>query len=674
MNNMNLPAPAMSLKRLERKSMLPNAIGLNSQRNSMLPRQSLASGKVDSAHRQSTARSMPYARTPGRPAPARNVLGAAGAQTTNSLSTRKSMVMSQSASGTSTRKSMAMASTPGRSVRQARPSMAGSLMPLTPGKGLAGLGASSKDTRPLRDRGYQARISEEIYDFLVLHKFENDMRHPLTPKSLKAPTQKDFVFIFQWLYKRMDPGYKFTKSIENEVFFVLKTIGYPFLESINKSQISAVGGQNWPVYLGMLHWMVELNKTLDEYDKKTSPGPKAVDNSENPSEDDNELDQIFIRYISKAYKAFLANEDDYTEYQEEMQKEFAEYSSLLNDEMEQRKEDGRALEEKHADLVKKKGDLVALESKGTALKSDLEKFKHYIETMESRKDKWAKVLEKIHEGLETAKEELLEIDSTKEDLQAKVKAQGLTPADIDKMNNERENLGRLIEKTATSLQAMSEIISEREVQAQGQLDTLDSLVHKYNAAVYTHSLPTPTINFDATLSDELLSLKPEEVLPGLSAIRSDLTTHRNDVASRIHTTQDDSLKLQDQLDNITEEISEKSDSVATLEAKLHTTRFTHETITETGAADTAASHAEVERLSRELNNMEMQANQGVMALNQRAQTIAMEYDSLKRNVERRREEMRSEVERMIFQVTDFKVLIQESLEDYETFATEEAAA
>ena len=162
--------------------------------------------------------------------------------------------------------------------------------------------STSRDTRPLRDKNYQAKISQETFDYLVKNKFEIETRHPLTQKTLKAPTQKDFALIFQWLYKRLDPGYKFTRSIEHEVYSILKIINYPFLDSINKSQISAVGGQNWPYYLGMLHWLVELNRSLDAFDNKAY-------GTENYTEDD-VLDQIFIRYISKSYKAFLSNEDD----------------------------------------------------------------------------------------------------------------------------------------------------------------------------------------------------------------------------------------------------------------------------------------------------------------------------------------------------------------------------
>lgn len=652
--NMNLPPPSSTgLKRLGRPSIVP-AASQSTYRNSMLPRQSIVGG--NGSTRLSMARAVPYARTPARGGEG---MPSGGVQRTGSTAARKSIAPTPSSHG------------------RARPSMAGFSTPIAPatvGLGIGGVNGSAagtmKDARPLRDRGYQARVAQEIYDYLLFNKFEVEMRHPLTQKTLKAPTQKDFVLIFQWLYKRMDPGYKFTKSIEHEVYFVLKTIGYPFLETINKSQISAVGGQNWPVYMGMLHWMVELNMSLEAYDEMAMPGVNS-DNLDEPKTSEDRLDQIFIRYISKSYKAFLANEDDYTEYKREMEEEFTDYSSGLVGEIETMKESCSTLEEKQAELLKRADALSALKRKGEALESDLEKFKSYIETMEKRKAKWSNILEKITEELAAAETELGEINKAKEDLQAKIKEQGLLPADIDRINNERENLARAIEKTSASLNSMLDIVANKESQAQATLESLEAHLHKYNTSIYTHSLPTPPLTIDAGLSDAHLGLRPDALLPALASIRPDLQSYRTAIASRIHSVQDEVLKTQDQLDTISEALAEKADTLAMFEAKLHTARLTHETISETGAADTATSHAEVERLSRELGAMEMQANQGLMALNQRAQGIAMEYDALKRNVQRRREEMREEVERMIFQVTDFKVLIQESLEEYENFAVEE---
>lgn len=545
--------------------------------------------------------------------------------------------------------------------------------------GLGGLGtsvpstvASARDTRPLRDRNYQVIMSQSIYDYLLDNKFELEMRHPLSQKTLKAPTQKDFVYIFQWLYKRLDPGYKFTKSIEHEVYFLLKTIQYPFLESINKSQISAVGGQNWPVYLGMLHWLVELNMSLEVYETKGYPGGETEDDM---------LDQIFIRYVSKSYKAFLANEDDYSEYKQEMEQEFDEYSATLMGDIDNITNENTTLKDRFQELNKVSENEKALERKGEALESDLVKFKAYIDTMDKRKAKWTSVLDKIMEELDAADKELKDIQVAKEDLQQKIKDQGLLPADIDRINSEREKLGRALEKVNSLLEEMNKICDEKESTAQAALDSLEMNIQKYTSSIYRIGILSADsnqidfdISLDAPLADENLGKRPDALLKGKNlqtVIRSGLLDYRNSVGSKVHVARDDLIKLQDQLDRISEAIGEKKDHTDNLDAKLNAARISHEAVYENMTSDATVSHAQIEKMERDLQAMEMAASQGMLQINQRSQSISIEYDQLQRAVQQAREKMHADVERMIFQITDFKVLIQESLEDFDNFVVEE---
>lgn len=82
-------------------------------------------------------------------------------------------------------------------------------------------------------------------------------------KPLRQPTKKGFIIVLTWLYKRLDLGYIFQKSVESELYQVQKNLNYPYLATINKSQISEVGGSSWYKILGLLHWHVKLNEKVD---------------------------------------------------------------------------------------------------------------------------------------------------------------------------------------------------------------------------------------------------------------------------------------------------------------------------------------------------------------------------------------------------------------------------
>lgn len=538
-----------------------------------------------------------------------------------------------------------------------------------------GNGLTLRDPRPLRDKTYQAKIAQETFDYLVNNKFEIEMRHPLTQKTLKAPTQKDFVFIFQWLYKRLDPGYKFTRSIEHEVYSLLKHVEYPFLDSINKSQISAVGGQNWPYYLGMLHWLVKLNRSLDAFENKEYDAANLVD--------DDTLDQIFMRYVSKSYKAFLANEDDYSEYQEEMNQEFEQHSLKVNELINAMKEEEKIREKKLQELEKSVELENSLEKKGEVLNGDYVKFKAYIESMERRKLKWGGVLSKIKEELAAADVDLKEIHETNKRLEQKIKEQGLEPAEIDRINSEREKLGKSIDQVNVLLDEMAKVCKNKELIAQKELEELKLIIDNYNAALDRLSARPKdeigqeidlSLSLNASLDDESLECSPEELLNGKSIareIRPTLQKFRLEINDDVNKMKDEQIQLHEQIDQVSEDITEKKEKIANLEAKLNSMCISYDTLYDTMHADAATSKADIDKLERDLQNMELSFKQEKDQVNQRSQTTDIEHKQLKLAVQQERERIHKEVERIIVKVTGFKVDIQELLEEHENLVVNE---
>ena len=58
---------------------------------------------------------------------------------------------------------------------------------------------------------------------MAANNFEMEMKHMLSQNTMRSPTQKDFNFMFQWLYHRIDPSYRFQKGIDQEVPPILAT-------------------------------------------------------------------------------------------------------------------------------------------------------------------------------------------------------------------------------------------------------------------------------------------------------------------------------------------------------------------------------------------------------------------------------------------------------------------
>ncbi|KAL2150729.1 hypothetical protein VTH82DRAFT_7292, partial [Thermothelomyces myriococcoides] len=164
-----------------------------------------------------------------------------------------------------------------------------------------------RDPRPLKDRSYQNRIGQELVDYLAKNNFEMEMNHKLSDNFIKSPTQKDFNYMFQWLYRRIDPGYRFQRNIDQEVPPLLKQLRYPYERSITKSQIAAVGGQNWSTFLGLLHWMMQLAQMLERY------ALREYDDACLEAGVDVAGDNIVFDFLTNAYHDWLSMDDDVSE-------------------------------------------------------------------------------------------------------------------------------------------------------------------------------------------------------------------------------------------------------------------------------------------------------------------------------------------------------------------------
>jgi len=248
------------------------------------------------------------------------------------------------------------------------------------GLGMGSSMAPLKDPRPVRDKNFQAQIAQQVLEYLASSGFEMEMKHPLTQKTLKSPTQKDFQYIFQFLYRRLDPGYKFVKGIEHEVISCMKSLRYPFAENLSKSQLIAVGGQNWGQYLAMLHWLVELAKVTE----KILLGEIRADEDSAESSD-----VISFPYLAKAYRLFLQGNDEFSELEIELEDAY----DVAN---EQVLENIEAFEKRNQELLKLLDELDVLHppletatEEQKVLQSDKEKFLQYIEHLKRKKQKMA---------------------------------------------------------------------------------------------------------------------------------------------------------------------------------------------------------------------------------------------------------------------------------------------
>ena len=118
--------------------------------------------------------------------------------------------------------------------------------------------AGVRDTRPFKDRTFQANCINNLTEYLTL----NRCPVAVTARTFAVLSTKDVHAIFRFLVSDfVDPQTAWNRKFEDDAIQILKDLRYPSMEHCGKTALAAPGGTlNWPGVLAMLDWLVELNK------------------------------------------------------------------------------------------------------------------------------------------------------------------------------------------------------------------------------------------------------------------------------------------------------------------------------------------------------------------------------------------------------------------------------
>ncbi|GAB1211818.1 kinetochore-associated Ndc80 complex subunit ndc80 [Aspergillus terreus] len=566
-----------------------------------------------------------------------------------------------------------------------------------------------RDPRPLRDRAYQARIGQELLEYLTHNNFELEMKHSLGQNTLRSPTQKDFNYIFQWLYHRIDPGYRFQKSMDAEVPPILKQLRYPYEKGITKSQISAVGGQNWATFLGMLHWLMQLAQMMDrfimgEYDEACAEAGVDVSG-----------DRIIFRFLTGAYHDWLqGGEDEDDEMAEKrlvphielMAQEFEKGNEKYVQEMQVLEAENRALRDQIEELEKNAPDMAKLDKHFRILEDDKRKFEDYNQNVQGKIEKYENRIKFLDDELKKTEADLQAVEEERSSLQASVDRQGLTIQDIDRMNTERERLQKSLDDTTGRLEETHARVMAKEAETSKKLEDLEEIVKTYNTLGYQNSLiPASAVNAkgeeyelslnvnetnfsasqiggapnrispegDRLLAEPFTGYHPAHLLnlDLRGQIRSNLQALRKEINERRKQAIDADLERRNLLDNIKEAMDEKRSEVEALEHRRRAAEEEFERMKEITTTQKHASDAQIEKMEKELAKMRDTLSESVQLMEQREMNTNIEYEQLTLRANALREELHTNVESMLNDVIRFKVHIQKGLEDYESFVVDE---
>ena len=537
------------------------------------------------------------------------------------------------------------------------------------------------------------------------------MKHSLTQNSVRSPTQKDFTFMFQWLYRRINPGYKFLKSIDVEVPPIMKQLRYPYERDITKSHLVAVGGQNWPRFLGLLHWMMQLAQMLDNFTRG------AYDDACAEAGVDVNSDRIVHRFLFGAYQDWLqmGPEDDEESEQaalqphiQAMNDEFERTNARHAEELKLYEAEHEALKAQVEEFERNAPDIAKLDKHFKILEDDKKKFEEYNSNVQAKIEKYDSRIKVLNDEIQKVEADLAGVEQERQSLQYSVDRQGLNIQDIDRMNTERERLAKSHEDALVNLDEVNKKVLDKEVETARKLEDLEAVIKRYNSLGYQMSLiPSSAVNAkgqdyelaldlssnsfssstsqsrrrsrtspvdsDRLRADSNVGYSPSHLLnlDLRGAVRNTFIALRKEINERRKALSESDLNARDFLDNISEALHEKNTEIDNLNYRVNEAGRQYNALKENGMTSHTQQTSAIEKLEKELSRMREGLERGVVELEQREMEVQLAYEGMREESARVREELHGGIEKLLEDVIRFKVHVQKGLEEFEGWVGEE---
>lgn len=489
----------------------------------------------------------------------------------------------------------------------------------------------------------------EVQEYLQRNNYELEMGMGLTARTMTSPTQKEFASMFKWLYNRIDPSYRFQKNLDVEIPPLLKQLRYPFEKSITRSHISAVGGNNWHTFLGLLHWLMQLALMMDAYNTGN------YDYATMEAGHDVKSDRIIYRFLTEGYSAWLSVDDAAGDeeadkivrmFVDRMAEDFRDVNKDLVSDVDMLEAEKQSLEQQIQELERDADYGVVLDEKADVINSDIAKYNAWIEKVEQKRKRNEEKISTLSKDIAKLEEDLGHAEAEKREYQDALSKQGITIQDLDRMTSEMERLETSKSVILARADEVRSRLAEREMEASKKLDELERMVANYNSLAYKIGLvpstgpnakgqdfelvltTNPSPSFDLSQSQEpgmrLLKDAGNGYMPYQllnldlnNSLRPFISSLRKEISDRQDRALEEHLKNHSLLDRVTEAVDDKQAEVESLRHKI---RVAEEECDKTkDNANTQKMHldAQVERMEKELAKLRQNLTESTQLVEQR---------------------------------------------------------
>ena len=418
---------------------------------------------------------------------------------------------------------------------------------------------ASKDPRPVSDKGYISKQIRNLIKFLT----EMGYNHPVSPKLLTAPSVKDFLRIFQFLFAMIDPNHKFGGKYEEEIPLLLRGVGYPF--TVNKSALFAVGSPHaWPNLLASLTWMIELIQSLQK--SKDLQEEKAASSGLSD-------DKAFFAFCSRSYRSFLNFDDDYEALEDDFQNQMVEKNEQVQADVEALRNEKEALSGDIANIKDKPSPLECVRQRQGDISKDMKKFAKLIDSLIAHKKGHEAKLAQQKKDIESLILERKELSDKKEEVENALAEQTMSQSDAEQLKSKKTDVSDKLSMLKKKREDAEGMVWEREMVYSKSLGGLEESVARYNKkAEELHLIPSHAKNahgvkyelrldVHASNPEEILSIDLKSIKPSLRKLNERLAGSRRELEEKL-------ILINEQCDQEDDHATSQSDDVKIWQKKV----------------------------------------------------------------------------------------------------------
>ena len=324
-----------------------------------------------------------------------------------------------------------------------------------------------REPRPLHDKVFQEACSRKVVAFLVQRGYTRQV----SQRMLAGPPKEEFLHMMEFLQKQVDPNAPSLgkQKMEDDVQLLFKRLRYPF--NVSKSSLQAPGSPHtWPHLLAAMAWLVEVLTYDDAADASRTGTREQVGSS-----------MHLFGHVSESYYHFLSGDDaKCQELDEQLRSDFHSRDKRTRSEVDHLSSETERLRNQVESLSAAESRSSSAQAQLDDSQQSLERSRESLYRSKDSRDKEQKRSRDAQRRLKELERELSSARERNDTLRKRVEQQGVSAADVERMQEQRGNLAKLIESSDARRERAEKNAGDSEVEVENNIVALEKSVATYH--------------------------------------------------------------------------------------------------------------------------------------------------------------------------------------------------